>query len=270
MTIKLLQLNIWKGRFLPEILEYVKQNDFDILHFQEVSGGDMTGAANNYRIVEHNEKDYTNKIAGQNCFEEIKKQLRYEGIQIKTVSYEDDPNSYQGDATFYKPEFKLISSQEVWLSNFKTVSRTFTDWETVGRAAIISEFDKNGTNFKTVNTHLAWGEHPRDEQYKIDEAKKLYDELAKIEIPFVLTGDFNVIPETKTASIFDMLATNLSKTHHISNTLNPNTHSVKKLFPKGLAVDYIFTSPEITVKDFQLVDSPDLSDHFGLKVEIEI
>lgn len=270
MSIKLFQLNIWKGRFLPDVIEYVKQEDFDILHFQEVSGGEMTGAANNYRNTVHNEAGYTNKIAGQNCFEEVKKSLGYSGTEIRTMCFEDDPDSYQSIATFYKPDFQLISSQEVWLNDFKTISRTYNRWEDVGRAAIVAEFEKDGTRFKTVNTHMAWGEHPRDEQYKIDQAKKLYNELAKIEIPFVLSGDFNVISETKTASMFEMLATNLSKTHHLSNTLNPNTHSVKELFPDGLAVDYIFTSPEITVKDFQLVDTPNLSDHFGLKVEIEI
>lgn len=269
MTIKLLQLNIWKGRFLPQIIDYVKKNDFDILHFQEVSAGEMTGAANNYRNPEHNEHGYANKIAGQNCFEEIK-ESGFNGYEIRTMWYEDDPDSYQGIATFYKPEFKLLSSQEVCLKDFKAVPRTHNKWEDVGRAAIIADFEKDGTRFKTVNTHMAWGEHPRDEQYKIDQAKKLYDELVKVEIPFVLSGDFNVIAETKTASMFDMLATNLTKQKNITNTLNPRTHSVKELFPKGLAVDFIFTSPEITVKDFQLVDTPDLSDHFGLKVEVEI
>jgi endonuclease/exonuclease/phosphatase family metal-dependent hydrolase len=48
------------------------------------------------------------------------------------------------------------------------------------------------------------------------------------------------------------------------------THAAKQLFPPGLGVDFAFVSKNISVTDFHLVDTPDLSDHLGLSLTIDV
>ncbi len=72
-------------------------------------------------------------------------------------------------------------------------------------------------------------------------------------------------------AIINSLARNLTTENRITNTLNPRTHQIKHLLSAGLeiAVDYIFISKEIQVKEFAVIEE-DLSDHLGLKATIEI
>ena len=137
-------------------------------------------------------------------------------------------------------------------------------------SALNLEFELDNRKFNIITTHLAWGSTPDDKEYKIIQARKLHDNLSKIENPFILTGDFNVTPDTQTVYIFNDLGKNWTTKLNVENTLNGRTHAVRQLFPPGLAVDYIFTSPGIDVKSFRLVDEVNLSDHFGLLLEFQV
>lgn len=106
MKVKLLQLNIESGRFLDQIIAYVRKQDFDILHFQEVSGSTF----NRYHKLD--------------MFEVIKQKLDCDGVLTKTVTHSLDKNSYFGKAIFFKKNFKLLSRNEIWLKPFK-VLKTF-------------------------------------------------------------------------------------------------------------------------------------------------
>ena len=67
------------------------------------------------------------------------------------------------------------------------------------------------------------------------------------------------------------MATNLIVKNKVTNTLNPRVHYArKKLFPPGLAVDYIYISKHFKQKKFKVLKNLDLSDHFGLESELEL
>lgn len=271
MVLRLLQLNIFQGKNLDKIIDFVTKNKVDILHFQEVTTGKMSkgGKAkypdeNTDRIFSPNEK-----FIGINCIGEIKKSLGFEVENVVATSYTNDPASSIGNATFFNGNVKLVKSETIWLKDFFSIPEDFSDIAVLPRAALICKFEGNSKEFYTVNAHLAWGKNSSDEPYKIEQAEKLYDRLKEVKTPFILSGDFNVTPETQTASMFDDLARNLDKENGITNTLNPDVHATKTLFPKGLAVDYVFASKDINVKSFELI-TEDLSDHYGLLLEFEI
>jgi endonuclease/exonuclease/phosphatase family metal-dependent hydrolase len=131
-------------------------------------------------------------------------------------------------------------------------------------------FEVSGQRIHCINTHLVWGPNPKDEPYKLEQGKVLYEYVKNLTEPFVLSGDFNVTPDSQIVRWIDELGVNHAVKHGITNTLNGNLHRAKVLFPKGLAVDFLYTSPSLQVTDFTLIDTPDLSDHYGLAITIEM
>ncbi len=252
MLLKLLQLNCESGRFLDELTEYIKKNDFDIVNLQEVSSKTL----NKY----HTDLD---------LFKELKKRLGFKGELTKTISANDE-DIYFGNATLFKPEFSLVDKNVVWLKPFAKYSELPKDhFEDLPRNALHLTLLNENKKFNIINTHLAWGITPLDEQYKVDQANILFNYLKTVSTPFILTGDFNVTPQTQVIRKFNSIARNLTVENKIKNTLNAQTHRVEELFPPGLAVDYVFVTRNLKINSFEVVEEK-LSDHLGLKVELEI
>jgi len=254
MKLSLLQLNIESARFIEEIIAYIKNYNFDILQLQEVTGGTF----NRYHAID--------------SFRELKKRLGYEGVLTKTTTRLNDESSYFGKAIFFKPTFTLVSQQVVWFKSaaqLKEFPKTPEEIQNLPHNALHIQLEKDGKTIDCINTHLAWGPTPEDQPYKLEQAKILVDYMKHVPAPFVLSGDFNVTPDSQIVKWMDAIGKNLTTEYHITNTLNARTHRAKTLFPKGLAVDYIYTSKKIQVKSFAVIND-DLSDHLGLKMEFEI
>jgi endonuclease/exonuclease/phosphatase family metal-dependent hydrolase len=139
----------------------------------------------------------------------------------------------------------------------------------LARNALCLEFEFGRKKLWSINTHMAWGPTPIDEPYKVKQALKLQEFVKRVNDPFVLSGDFNVTKDSEIVRSFAKLGVNHAVFAGLTNTLNPRLHRAPQLFPPGLAVDFIYTSFGLDAYDFELVDSPDLSDHYGLKITIE-
>jgi endonuclease/exonuclease/phosphatase family metal-dependent hydrolase len=252
VSIKLFQLNIEEGKLYENIVSFVKKNDFDILHFQEVTGG------------EHNER-------GVEIFSVLEQQLGYVGKQSVYWRLKQDRDTYMSNATFYKASLPFVSYHEEFLKPYQELTREeMNDYTAHATSAIDVVFHFAGKNIHFINTHLVWGPTPEDKPYKLEQGKKLFEYVKRLKEPFVLSGDFNVTPDSQIVRWVSELGVNHVVKHGISNTLNPNLHRVKHLFPAGLAVDFLFTEKSLTVSDFALVDTPDLSDHLGLRVTLAV
>lgn len=277
MKIKLLQLNIFQGRYLDNIIDFVKKNDFDILHFQEVTGGGYSEGGI-YYVPEKFLKEVkgirsklssNEKYIGIDCFGEIKKRLSYEGFISKNAIMDNDESSYFGNATFYKKNLKPEESR-IFTIKKAAQMRSLDEFnpKTVGRSVVLLKYNFPNENIWFVNTHLLWGPTSFDDKPRLKEGKMLIDYLGKLGESFVLSGDFNLSKESEVIEGLSKISVNQAK--NLPNTLNPEVHAARSLFPPGLAVDYIFTSPQIKTANFKLVEKPNLSDHLGLSIEIEV
>jgi endonuclease/exonuclease/phosphatase family metal-dependent hydrolase len=124
--------------------------------------------------------------------------------------------------------------------------------------------------FNILTGHFTWENKPDDNAYKIERAAKVLKYLQKLNHPFILTGDFNVRANTRTVKQFEQVAVNLTEKYKIGNTLNPNLSRHKHIFPKGVDCDHILISQGIKVKTYELIDEPDLSDHYALIMEFTL
>ena len=261
MLIKILQLNIWKGKLFDNLLPYLEKYHFDILQFQEVAGPGVS-------------------FSKSDNFQELQQPLSKEYIGLRTKAYTTTyPGAYDGVATFFHVSFSLLEEKVIYLAKqlppidndyLESIQNTSNPFfEDLPRSALSSKVEKLGKVFWVINTQLAWNPSSKDTPKKIAAAKVLEDFLTTLKDPFVLTGDFNVDSDTKIVRGFEEYAQNLNKKYHVTNTLNGRFHRAKHLFPPGLAVDFIMPKKGILVKEFEVLDN-DFSDHLGLSATVEI
>lgn len=255
MTLSLLQLNINADNFWDALVHFVKKNDFDILMLQEVAG--------NHTIC-------GNINSKRDCFKELQKVLadRYRGELAIAERFTSSSSSYLGSAIFYKRSFSLIEKTILPLYQrgmpFPSEAKNFEDESRVLLHLTIGTNDKQ---ISLINLHAAWAKTSKEEPHQTKQGEKLLSYLKNVHKPFILAGDFNLDPEQPTIKKINQLAHNLIEINKITNTLNPRTHRAK-VFPPGLAVDYIFVSQDITVKSCKVLED-NLSDHLGLVAKIE-
>lgn len=174
-----------------------------------------------------------------------------------------------GNGTFYRKQFPLISKKAIILSIYDIFPSESKTYENIGRTLLHLKLVIDGKQISFLNTHFAWGGDHIEKPHQTKQGEILLKYLQTLNAPFVLTGDFNLTPEQPLIQKITKFARNLTEEQHITNTLDPINHGAKHLFPKGLAVDYIFVSRDISVKKFAVIKEG-LSDHFGLTAEIEI
>lgn len=241
------------GKCMDNLLAYLQKEQFDILSFQEVSGDAIS-------------------FQKSNTFQQICN-LGYDGELSVTWRYKGNPHSFFGEAVFFRPEFTMLQKTEVWLKPYAELAtlKGF-DSEEFPKSVLSVTLEKEGKKFDVLSAHLAWSPIAEDTPEKLRQARIFYEYLKTLNRPFILSGDFNVSPDTKVVSMIDEFGRNLTREYHLKNTMNLRNHRDKeRLIEKGgVPVDYIYVSKEWKVNNFQLLEDLDLSDHLGLLLECEI
>lgn len=257
MKLSFLQLNIFAGMYWENLSAFLEKNDFDVINFQEVAGKHTRVGVVDTR---------------HDCYEELQTLLqdRYQSTFVLTDRFTSSPDAYTGNATFYKKQCNLIHKDIVWLhKNDTPFPSDATSYEDNGKAVLHTRLSLHDQHFSILNTHGAWAKDATEHTHQMEQGERIIEYLKSIDQPYILSGDFNLNPQQPTIQKLNTLARNVTTEHHITNTLNPRTHYAKKLFPSGIAVDYIFVSSDIQVKSFTVVEE-DISDHFGLTAEFDI
>src|SRR3990167_4340292 len=254
MVLKVFQLNTYRGFHLDRVIDFVRRNDIDLCLFQEVAGGGYS--LNN---------DFKNQ------FKTLKEKLDFNGVVVKEINPQKSPQDYFGKATFFRKNIKVLEEKVIWMKNpnskleFATVIK-----QEAPRCALSLKVEVNGQKIYLINTHMAWGPTPFDKIFKRKQADKLINYLKTLKQPFILTGDFNLVPSTEIVKSFGKFARNLTSENNTKFTLNPKIHYLKDdAIKRDLSVDYAFISPQIFLKSFSLI-TENLSDHYGILLELEV
>lgn len=139
---------------------------------------------------------------------------------------------------------------------------------------------RDSKDFLVCNIHgvsLPGDKNDSDERLK--QSKLIIDFAKKISLPAIIGGDFNLNPDTKSIKMFETAGyRDLIKEYKIKATRNhfaweqAERHLKEKgweFFGEQPFADYVFTSPEVKVKDFE-VPYMEISDHLPLILEFEI
>lgn len=254
---KLISLNIFGGTHLDPLVSYLKSQDADILCLQEVYSS---------------------------TYDEL--YVNPPGLGVNKYSIEKINQDLQYPHLFFSPNYQTPYKQghfqfgNAILSRYPIVSEVTTYYDIPYRVNPKSttelEFFKTFTpdthprNFQTVqlqvndailhvtNTHGIW--QPNKGKGDTDRSLEMTNKLLKNtkNKSSIVTGDFNLLPNTSSMQKFDKAFENLVVKNEIITT-RPSERAKQ-------VIDYIFTSKDIEVKKFR-VDETEVSDHLPLVVE---
>lgn len=117
-----------------------------------------------------------------------------------------------------------------------------------------------------INVHGIWNFDKLGDERCLHQVKVIIDEVEKINLPTIIVGDFNLLPESEGIAIMDEHFRNLITEFHINST--------RPKFDDGLdkgehVSDYVFVNDGISVTDFKVVDTT-ISDHLPLLLDFEL
>ena len=255
MHLKVLQLNVFRGRYLDDAIRFINHESPDIITFEEVT----TFKLNTYKIQE------------LDLFEELKSRIHMNGVYDCVMKFNQFPDSCFGNAVFSK--FKIKSSKVVILRGDKTFDFSFEengdsleDRPYVNRHLLDATLDIEGKSVHAIAGHGAWTAPPTDTDETLRQADLIVKHLESLgDEPFILGGDLNMPPGSEVINRISKVANNLMLDKDIPQTLNPKTHFLKD---KGFLIDFIFISRHFKPKSL-LVPMVDVSDHLPVVAELE-
>ncbi len=254
---KLITLNTWGGRAGKEkLLDFFGEHkkDTDVFCLQEIWSAP-------YKHLE-------GSLAG--------------GVKIKhgmTMVYAMQEISavLSGHIPYFRPHFmddyglmmlvkkdtKIIEEGEVFVHKHKG----YIPKEDIGEHARNIQYIKIEINERLItiiNFHGLWnGKGKTDTDDRIQQTNNILDFVKTIEGDYILCGDFNLLPDTKSIKLFESHGLrNLIKEYEITSTrtsfyTKPEKHA-----------DYVFVTKGIDVKDFKVLPE-EISDHAPLFLEFE-
>lgn len=249
--IKFIQINIFKGKYLDALVDFLKQEQPDFVAMQEVSSGPV----NLYK-------------GKDDLFATIKSETGLEGVFDPVQMFVDAPKAAFGNAVFSR--FPIKESSVVILSRFRSVTlEEFANpefWPQLSRHVLDVTVDLGGTKLDVMSWHGAWTPFPQDTKETLKQAQLLADYLGSYKEPFVLGCDANAVPESKTIGLVNEAAVNLMTNSVVKQTTHPTAH---KIAPRGYLIDYIFASPDLELKSLTVPEVL-VSDHLPVIAELEL
>lgn len=134
------------------------------------------------------------------------------------------------------------------------------------RAFTETVIEVEGKKICLINVHGIWNRDKLGDERCIHQMHSILEEVKRIDLPTIIVGDFNLLPESEAISIMNKYFKNLITEFHITST--------RPKFDDGLdqgeyVCDYIFVSDDISVVNFQVIDT-DISDHLPLLLDFEL
>jgi endonuclease/exonuclease/phosphatase family metal-dependent hydrolase len=245
---KIIQANVWFGRLLPSLLEFIKEEQPDVLCTQEdLITPDGFAAPTDPEVHE--------RLAEQFPYQFFAPAITFD-LEDRTVT--------QGNAIYSR-----------WpIENKRTIftSGSFSDEKAVG------DFDYNVRNIQLATVRMGNGKeltvanhHGHHElnaagsERSVESMRQAAGTLAIVGGPLIVCGDFNVNPQSPAMRPFDDLKLhNLTVEHGLTNTL-----STASAVPRAVVCDYILVNNEVQVKSFGVSEQV-VSDHKALIMEFEV
>lgn len=222
-----------------KIMEYIQSHDFDIIGLQE---------------------------AGPGMYQELR-------AEIKDYEFFGTGRGMDNEAVpvlIKKDKFNVVESKTFWLSDTPTVESRVSGslFSRVVTYVVLEDQEQRKISF--FNTHLDYvTDEVCEKQAKI--LSHMIDEITdKHQCPFILVGDFNQNPNSKTVKCLTSKYNNIyEKKNRIGLTFHNFSNETE-----GLPIDYCFYSNHLKDESFEIVHHKDknffLSDHYPLIAEFSL
>ncbi len=248
---KIISLNTWGGRVGQGVVDFVaaRKDDVDIFCFQEI----FNGGRDEQSEIDENIKE--------------KQYDLYSKLQVALPNHDGyfqaSLGNWYGLAIFVKKNLQVKSE----VTRFVHGEPYFVPTDDLGHHSRIIQdltLEFRHKELHIINFHGLWnGRGKTDSDERIKQSREIVNYLNTIEGDVILSGDFNLLPDTQSIKIVeDFGLRNLITEYGIAST---RTSFYTK--PDKFA-DYIFISPEVAVKSFSILPD-EVSDHAALELVID-
>jgi endonuclease/exonuclease/phosphatase family metal-dependent hydrolase len=239
MKLKILSWNIWQGKHLSEIIEFLKNAKADVIALQEV-------------IVKDD----------KNTAEVIAKELGYVYAYYPAVE-QNYFGCQQGNAIVSR--YPITEQKVHILSNESLYVNTA---ETEPRIAVETTLLVDDINIKVFSVHLAYSHEFQPSHMRELQVDNLLKVLPKTSA--ILMGDFNSHPDNPIIGKLDTMMKNADlKLTEPTWTIYPFEYQGFRETELRHRLDYIFTTPNMHAEDFRVEHSKG-SDHLPISATIEV
>lgn len=189
------------------------------------------------------------------------KQLKKNGIVKR------DYGGYVEQGNQLLTNFSIMKSRNVFyykeFSNFEDATNFKQEDHPRAFAEVV--LDIGGNQLQIINVHGSWNIGKTGNARTQNQTIAILDNI-RYDIPSIVVGDFNLLPETQEIKALSSKMTNLIEKYNIKST-RPNFDDG---IDKGdIVCDYIFVNDKVKVKDFCVLKS-NASDHYPLVLDFEI
>ena len=246
MKISILQWNILFTEKHENILKLVREIQPDVACFQE----------------------FTYKNEFYNPTTDLSEAMRgwdYEEFAVVTRRDTNKAGLFQGDAIFSR--LPIVKRRAV---NVRDGDLDATDFSKEIRSYLKIVACANGKNLTVGTTHLSYS--PRFEQNddKISEAKNLLSEIEGNRENFILTGDFNSLPNSFLVRELSKKLQNAAPDFREPTwTTKPFDYQDFQADALDWRLDYVFATRDVKVAKSEII-ATDFSDHLPILTTIEI
>ena len=239
---KLITLNIWGGHVHRPLIEFFNQHrDVDVFCLQEVyhQAKETISAEDRWHHLD--------------IFAEIAEALpEHQGYFCPIV------NGIYGLAAFVKKSVNVIDEGSVPIHDNPDYPGRGPTHPRILQWLKLTAQEKQ---YVICNIHGLWnGQGKGDSPARLLQSERICDFTSSIDVPTLLCGDFNLLPDTESIRRLEVGMTNLITQHDITST---RTELYDK--PIGYA-DYVLTPPDINVNHFEVLADV-VSDHAPLLIE---
>jgi endonuclease/exonuclease/phosphatase family metal-dependent hydrolase len=225
--VRLLQLNIWQGRLLFNLLKLLDQVQPDIMCVQEAFSSEGP-VATPERVF--------------NSLDLIKAHMGYKYLYFSptfTSVYSGVSASF-GNAILSR--YPLSETRTVFTNGDYVPDYNPKTFNINIRNLQLARISHDNKDVVIANHHAHWVIDPLGDEVSIEKMKQVRTALQTVNLPLVFTGDLNVVAASPSMREFDGFLEDLTATHNIPSTLSVAGKVT------GVARDHILVSPEVKIQ----------------------
>jgi endonuclease/exonuclease/phosphatase family metal-dependent hydrolase len=268
MSLRLISLNAWGGRLYEPLARYLRDADPDVLCLQEVTHSPE--ASDDWLVYRDGDFELPQRAS---LYQDVKRLLPDHEAMFSPVARgtlfqgEREIASEFGLATFVRKSLSVVGQ----MLGFVHGDFSPTGWGEHPRsrnahAVRVFRYD-TGSAVTIVQMHglrdLAGKGDTDARRAQAHAVVALIEKLAQEGEGLVLCGDLNLLPDSESFEIFGRLGlVDLVTSRGFTDTRT-------SWYPKeNRYADYLLVTPQVKVKNFDVVASPEVSDHRALFLEI--
>lgn len=240
---KLLQLNAWQLRLAMDVIDLINQESPDIICLQEICQAD-------------------GEMGFITSLKELQEEIHYPH-QYYSPLYNFrfmDENAEFGNALLSRQDIAL--SETIFTNGAYKDDFTFNHDDYNIRNLQHAVINCGGVMVNILNHHgYHVPEHKNGDEHTMKACKQIAEYIDNLDGPVILTGDFNLVPTSKSLEVLTGSLRNLSTEYHLTTTRNNLTR-------KNEVCDYIFVNDQIKVNNFYASEAV-VSDHMGLILDFD-